>query len=151
VPAAGEAAYTLVVTPVGAATLPAGVSLAAGNVPLGATVTFAPSTVTASSGTTNVTLNVNLPSNSANERPRGPFGWPALPITLGLVLLPFARRLRRARARLFRLAVLLLLGAALATGVTGCGGVLGSHTFSFTVTANSGSLEHSVTAQLTVK
>ncbi len=151
VPAGGKAVYTLVITPVGGATLPAGVSLAAPNIPVGMTPAFTPATVAASSGTTTVTLEVALPSQSANEPPRGPLGGGAMPVALGLILLPFASRLRKARPRLSRLAMLVALSAALAMGFTGCGANLSPQNLSFTVTAASGSLSHSVTAQLTVK
>jgi hypothetical protein len=151
VPAGGKAVYTLVITPVGGATLPAGVTLAVPDTPLGMTPTFSPATVTASSGTTTVTLEVTLPSKSANERLRGPFGGGALPVALGLILLPFASRLRKARLRLSRLAMLVALSAALTLGFTGCGASLSPQNLSFTVTAASGSLSHSVRAQLTVK
>jgi hypothetical protein len=43
------------------------------------------------------------------------------------------------------------LGTWLALGAVGCGGALSSENVSFTVTAASGSLSHSVTAQLVVK
>jgi hypothetical protein len=151
VPAGGKAVYTLVITPVGGATLPAGVSLAVANTPLGMTPTFTPATVAASSGTTTVTLEVALPSQSSNDLPRGPFGGGSMPVALGLILLPFARRLRKAGPRLSRLAMLVALSAALALGLTGCGAKLSPQNLSFTVTAASGSLTHSVTAQLTVK
>ncbi len=151
VSAGSQAVYTLVVTPIGGATLPAGVSLASGNLPLGMTVAFSPATVSANSGTTTVTLDLNLPGNSANERPREPFGSLAFPVALGLVLLPIAGKLRKTRARLVRFGVLLVLAAALAAGFTGCGGKLAPQSLSFTVTASSGSLAHSVTAQLSVK
>jgi hypothetical protein len=127
------------------------VALAVTDIPLGMTPTFSPATVAASSGTTTVTLTVTLPGKSANERPRGPFGGGALPVALGLILLPIAGRLRNGRARLSRLAALSALGAALALGFTGCGGSLTSQEFSFNVVANSGALSHSVTAHLTVK
>jgi len=151
VPAGGQTVYTVVVSPVGGATLPASVSLEAVNLPLGMKVAFTPDTVSANSGTTTISVDLNLPGNAVSERPRGPFGGPAWPIALGLVLLPFMRRLRSARARIALLSLLLVLGAALAAGITGCGGILSQQSFTFTVTANSGSLAHSVTAQLTVK
>jgi hypothetical protein len=147
VPAGGQAVYTLVITPVDGAVLPAGVSLNASNVPLGMTASFSPATVTAASGVTTVTLELNLPGNASNERRRGP-----LPFAFGLLLLPFAGRLRKGRARLTKLVTLVLLSAALAAGFAGCGGAkLSSQNFTFTVNAASGSLSHSVGAQLTVK
>jgi hypothetical protein len=151
VPAGGRAVYMLAITPVSGATLPAGVNLTVPDIPLGMTATFTPITVAASSGATTVTLEVTLPSKSANEPPRGPFGGGALPLALGLVLLPFTSRLRKAQSHSSRLAVLVALSAALALGFTGCGAKLSSENLSFTVTASSGSLSHSVTAHLTVK
>ena len=151
-PAGGQAAYTLTIAPLNGATLPASVSLTVGGAPLGATASFSPATVEASSGATSVTLSVKLPGNAALERPRSPFGGGAIPIALGLLLLPFAGRLRKGRAHLMRLAALAAIGAALALGLTGCGGAkLSPQNLSFTVTAASGSLTHSVTAQLTIK
>ena len=152
IPAGGQAVYTLTITPVGGSTLPESVSLAAAEAPLGATATFSPATVAASSGATTVTLQLRMPSSSALTRPRDPFGSGALPVSLGLILLPFATRLRRGRAHLIRLLAFAAVGAALIVGFTGCGGAkLSSQGFSFNVTASSGSLTHSVTATLTVK
>jgi hypothetical protein len=151
-PAGGQAAYTLTITPVNGATLPASVALTVVGAPLGATASFSPSTVSASSGATNVTLELKLPGNAALERPRSPFGGGALPLALGFVLLPFTRRLRRGRVRLARLAILAVIGAALALGFTACGSAKFSpQNLSFTVKAASGSLSHSVTAQVTVQ
>jgi len=144
-----------VVTPLDGNTLPAAVSLTAAGTPYGTKVQFSQLTVAANCATTNVELELNMPGNAANERPRGPFGPGALPVALGLVLLPFTGRIRKLRSRLSRLmrmAVLLVAGAVLVVGMTDCGGgKLDSNSFSFTVTAASGSLSHSVTAQLTVK
>lgn len=140
------------VTPVGGATLPATVNLAALEVPLGATATFSPAMAAANSGATTVTLQLKLPANAALERPRGWFGGGVLPIVLGFILMPLAGRLRKGRAQLVRLAVLAVVSAALAIGFMGCGSAKFSpQNHSFTVTAASGSLSHSVTAQLTVK
>jgi hypothetical protein len=151
VPAGGQAVFTLVVTPVGGTTLPAAVNLGATDVPLGMAASFTPATVAANSGSSAVTLQVTLPAKGANESPRGPFGTRTLPVALGLILLPFAGRLRKGRAKLARLSMLVIAGALLAVGLTGCGAILSSQSFSFTVTAASGSLSHSVAPQLTVQ
>lgn len=150
--AGGQANYTLVVTPVGGSTLPAVVNLATVEAPMGTTATFTPSSAAAGSGVTPVTLQLKLPAKAALERQRSPFGRGALPVALGLILLPFAGRLRKGRARLTKLAVLVVISAGLAMGFTGCGSPkFSSENFSFTVTAASGSLSHSVTAKLTVQ
>jgi hypothetical protein len=151
VPAGGRAEYRLVITPVGGATLPAGVTLAVPNVPAGMATIFSPATLAAGSGTATVTLEVTLPEASAVERSRGPLGGGALPVALGLILLPFAGGMSRRRAGLTRLVAVAALSAALAVGMMGCGAKLSAENFSLTVTAASGSLSHSVTAQLTVK
>jgi hypothetical protein len=152
VPAGGRAEYRLVITPVGGATLPAGVTLAVPNVPVGMATIFSPASLEAGSGTATVTLEVTLPEASTVERPRVPLGGGALPVALGLILLPFAGKMRRGRAGLTRLVVVAALSGALALGMIGCGGAkLSAENFSFAVTAASGSLSHSVTAQLTVK
>jgi hypothetical protein len=151
VPAGGRAEYRLVITPVGGATLPAGVTLDVPNVPVGMSAIFAPATLAAGSGSATVTLEVTLPEASTIERPHGPLGGSALPVVLGLILLPFAGRMRRGRARLTRFVAIAALSAALALGMMGCGAKLSSENFSLTVTAASGSLSRTVTAQLTVK
>jgi hypothetical protein len=151
VPAGGRASYTLVLTPVNGATMPATVNLSAPNVPLGMAPTFSPDAIAAGSGTSVVTLEVTLPEKAGNARSRGPLGDGALPVALGFILLPFASKLRRRRGGLAGLMVLAALSAALALGIMGCGAKLSSENFSFNVTATSGQLSHSVIAHLTVK
>ena len=147
----GQATYSLVVTPTNGTLLPAGVTLSASNLPLGMTASFSPATISGGAPSTIVTVTITLPGKAANERPRSPFGGGALPVALGLMLLPFVRRMRKARARLVRLVVLLAFGAALAVGFTGCGAKTSSQKFSFSVTAASGALSHSLTPGLTVE
>jgi hypothetical protein len=149
--AGGTASYTLVLTPVNGATMPAAVTLSAPNIPLGMAPTFSPDAIEAGSGTTVVTLEVALPKQTADGRSRRLLGGGVLPVALGLILLPFAGEVRRWRRGLTGLMVLAALSAALALGIMGCGAKLSSENFSFNVTAASGSLSHSVTAHLTVK
>jgi hypothetical protein len=150
-PPGGQATYALAVTPTNGTLLPAAVTLSASNLPLGMTASFSPATVNSGSGSTVVSMTITLPGSSANERPRSPFGGGALPVVLGLIALPFAGRWRKGRARLARLAVLLAIGAALALGFTGCGAKTAPHSFSFSVTAASGALSHSLAPGLTVE
>ena len=150
--AGGQATYKLMIAPVNGTTLPADVTLEANAIPMGMTAVISPATVNAGSGATNVTLTIALPSNAANEIPGGLPGKGAAPATLGLLLLPLAGRLRKGRARLAKLMVVLLATAALAAGLTSCSGTsLSSQSFSFTVSAASGALTHSVTPELTVQ
>lgn len=147
----GQATYSLVVTPVNGALLPATVTLTASNLPLGMTASFSPATIASGSAATTVTMTITLPGKAGNERPRSPFGGGAFPVALGLILLPVAGRMRKTRARFARLMVLLVISAALAVGFTGCGAKTSPQNFSFSVTAASGTLSHSLTPGLTVE
>jgi hypothetical protein len=153
----GVASYPLVITPVGGATLPGAVSLTATGLPLGLTAVFTPAGVAVNSAATDVTLQVGPPGKAAVQPPRGPFAGNALPLALGLILLPvsfglpFARRLRKRAYRWYGLAALALAAAALAVGLTGCGVHLTPQSSTLTVSAASGSLSHSITVSLTVE
>jgi hypothetical protein len=144
--------YNLTVTPLGGATFPEAVTFSVSGLPLGVTGVFTPATVPANSGPASAVLQVTSPNFTGMNTTRKPFGGGALPLALGLMLLPFAGMMRRTAYRLNRLLVLGLIGAALAVGLTGCGGVaLNPQTFTITITAAAGSLSHSVTASLTVQ
>ena len=152
VPFGGMAAYVFVITPVGGATLPGAVSPSVAGLPTGMTAAFSPATVAANSATTDVLLQVRPPGQTALQTARRPIGGSSLPVALGLILLPFAGRLRNSAYRWRRLTVLVLAGAALAVGLTGC--LFTSATpqpFSLTVTAASGPLSHSTTVKLIVQ
>ena len=144
--------YPLMITPVGSATLPGAVILSVTGTPLGVTPVFTPGTVAANSGATSVALQMKSPDQLAGRPARGPFGGGALPVALGLLLLPFAGLLRKTASRWNKMAVLALISAALAVGLTGCGGiVLTPQTSTLTITATSGNLSHSITVSLTVQ
>jgi hypothetical protein len=155
----GTAVFTFVVSPINAATFPTAVTLSASGLPLGATATFSPATLAAGSGTTTVTLTIQIPQTGAALQPTHDLGRRLAPFALALLLLPFAGRLRRAGRRLGRAASLLLLlgaGLAAAAGLSGCGsssGFFGQQqtTYTVTVTGTSGVLSHSTTVTLTVE
>ena len=148
----GSAVFTFTVSPIGATTFPAAITLTASGLPAGATYTFSPKGLTAGEGATTVTLTVDVPQTLAGINPAklhpnvqlarssagsktGPRG--SLPVgvvsrlapfALAFILLPFAGRLRRAGKRLGRvLSVLVLLCAGLAAiaGISGCGSTSG--------------------------
>jgi hypothetical protein len=150
-PPGTQAAFSLVMTPVGGPTMPAAISLTVSGLPLGATAVFSPTSEAAGSGTSNVTLQVSLPSQAAVQPMRRPFGGSPLPVALALILLPFAARLRKAASRFNKLLVLALIGTALAVGMTGCGATFKAQSYSLTITATSGSLSHSTVVKLTVQ
>lgn len=147
---ASQASFTLALTPVGGSTLPGPVSMSVSGLPVGVTASFNPASVTANSPATNVILQVQLSGSAALHRPASPFGKGALPLTLGLILLPFSLR-RRGRSSLRTLLLLCATAVALGATFTGCGGNLSNQSFSFPVTAKSGGLSHTVTVQLTVE
>jgi hypothetical protein len=151
--ASGLASFPLVVTPVGGPTLPGTMTLKVTGLSVGSIATFSPATVTVGSGTTAVTLQVQLPGSAALERPARPFAGGTLPIAFCLILLPFSGRLRKAARRWKSLVVLALVGAALAVGLSGCGSnsSLKAQSYTLTVTATSGSLSHETTLTLTVQ
>jgi hypothetical protein len=150
-PLGGQADYSLVITPVGGTTLPSAVNLTLTGLPPGMTAAFSTDVVAAGSSTANVTLQVFMPGYSALQPSPGPFGGRSLPVALGLILLPFAGRLRKTAHRFRMLAVLALAGAALATGLTGCQTTFTPKTFPLTVTATSGNLSHKTTVNIIVQ
>jgi hypothetical protein len=151
--AKGLASFPLVITPVGGSTFPGAMTLDVTGLSLDSTASFAPATVSAGSGTTTVTLQVQLPGKAALDSPARPFKGGALPLALSLILLPFACRPRKTARRWQTLVVLAVVGAALAAGLGGCGGngKLNANSYTLTVTAASGSLSHATTLKLTVQ
>jgi hypothetical protein len=155
----GQAVYTLAIDPPTGTTFAGAITFSVSGLPAGATGVFAPATIAAGAGATNVTLTVTVSSASSLARPAGrPFDGGALPVALGLIVLPFAGRLRRTVRPWKEMTcwlVLVLAGAALAVGLTGC---VGSSTpppppqnYTLTITAASGSLSHSTTVILAVE
>jgi sugar lactone lactonase YvrE len=155
----GTATYLLSISPTGASTFAAAVVLTASGLPTGATYTLTPSTLAAGSGTANVTLTITVPQLTAAARPNSSPGGGVASVTLALLLLPFSRRMRKTARKLGRtvpMALLLLAGAAVMVGLTGCGvstGFFGQQqqTYNVVVTGTSGALTHSTTVTLTVQ
>jgi hypothetical protein len=151
------ATFTFTVAPPTGDTFPAAITLSVTGLPANATYSFSPATLAAGAGSTSVTLTVNVPSTTSMMHPGNDLSRRLAPLALGLLLLPFAGRLRRASKRFNRLlSLLVLLGLTLvaATGLSGCGGaVAASHppqSYTVTVTGTSGALSHSTTMTLNV-
>ncbi len=156
--AGGTAGISLIVSPAnGAGVIPYAIALSSSGLPAGVTAVFSPASVPAGSGATTVTLTIQLPqtltaggSNIVGRLMR---------LSLALLLIPFAGRLRRNGKRLVRLVSVLLLsiaGWAAMAGLSGCaslGGFPGQspRTYTVTVTGTSGALSHSTTVTLTVE
>lgn len=157
VQAGGAATYTLTIGPATGTTFPGAISFTATNLPTGATATFSPQSITAGSGSTNVTLTIQTAAKTtAMNRDLRLTGTAAL----ALIFLPLAGRLRKAGKRLSQVGVLMLLvilGFAASVGLTGCGGSSSSTTtatatsYTVQVTATSGSLQRTTNLTLNVQ
>ena len=121
----GTGTLTFTMSPSGAATFPAAVTLSLTGLPAGATYTFSPATLAAGSSTTTVTLTIQLAKTAAGASPVridgnrlgittagiGRYNTPSrnssagsklAPFALALLLLPFAGGVRRAGRKLGR-------------------------------------------------
>ena len=153
--ATGSATYSVNISPVGAFIFNDKVTYTLSGIPAGWTATYSQASIAAGSPDTTVIIHLKQ-AGSASLLPSMLNGNSIYTVALGLLLLPFTGRLRRISKRWSQLACLLLLvaaGAAIATGVTGCGGATSppSTTYTMTLTATSGSLSHSATLNLTVQ
>jgi sugar lactone lactonase YvrE len=162
VSAGATATYLFTVTPTGGTTLPAPVAMSVSGLPSGAVTTFTPSTVASGSAATNVTLTIQAPKTAALLQHEWPMGNGLAPISLGLLLLPFAWRFRRSARRmrsLTSLALLAIAGTGMLVGLAGCGSggtttttttAPAPTTYTVTVTATTGTLAHATTVTLIV-
>jgi sugar lactone lactonase YvrE len=165
----GSATYSLGILPSAGTGLPAPVSFTVSGMPEGATAVVTPSSWTQLNGTSwsfpantplsAIAMTVQLPQAKASLNPKDLPGR-KLPFALwGVLLLPFAVKMRRTGKRLSRqLSLLLLLIAVISaiSGLSGCGSASGffgqqQKTYTVTVTATAGSLSHSTTVTLTVE
>jgi hypothetical protein len=163
--AAGTYTYNLTLT--SGATLPVAATVTLSGLPSGATATLTGAGWTQLSNDSwqlpanipvgTVTLSITAPSTTASNRKDSGFGRGMAPIALGLLLLPFAGRLRRTGKRLGNRGVLqLFLAAGLLTslGISGCGGSFfaqSQQSYNVTITVAAGSLTHTSNVTLTVE
>jgi hypothetical protein len=133
------------------------VTFSATGLPTGATIFFSPNTVAANGGTTPISVSVQTASqNQAIYQRREE----AAPFVLALLVFPLAffRRIRRCGTRTLPLLFVLLGGLAATAGLMGCGGYNGNgffgqspRNYTITITATSGSIQHSVSVTLNVQ
>jgi sugar lactone lactonase YvrE len=163
------ATYTLSIVPTAGTVFPTATTLTVTGLPAGASATIpTPSwtqvgdsswTFPAKTPFTNVTLTIQLPSVTAGLEKHDQPGRKFPPVFLGILLLPFAYKMRRIGKRLGRTISLLMLAivALSATAaLSGCGSANGffgqqPKTYTVTVTATSGNLSHSTNLTLTVQ
>jgi hypothetical protein len=156
--AGGTAGITLTISPANGAVFPDAIALSASGLPAGAAAIFSPDSVPAGSGTTTVTLTIQLPQVSSAAHSAVGIGRLA-PLSMALLLFPFAGKLRRKCKRHLRLASVLLYSIACwaaVAGLSACNSLSGvpgqpSQTYTVTVTGTSGALSHSTTVTLIVE
>jgi hypothetical protein len=155
----GTATYAFMVTPGSSGTFGANVTFAVTGGPAGMTATFNPASIAAGTRPTTVTLTVTAGAQAAVRRQVDSPTRMLSPLALGMLLLPFAGRLRRSRKQIAGwvcLVLLLLGGVGAVTGLSGCGSSTPAVTapaaqnYTMTVTATSGSVSKSTTLTLTV-
>jgi hypothetical protein len=150
----GQAAsYKVQVAPTNT-TYPGTVTFSATGLPPGATISFSPVTVAANAGPTPVNVSVQtVPQKAALSREN------TGSLIFAVLLLPFAtsRQFRKSGRRSLYLVIVLLGGLAATTGLTGCGyngnGFFGQapKTYTLTLTATSGTIQHSANVTLEVQ
>lgn len=151
----GTATFAFAISPLGTSTFPAAVNLSVSGLPTGATYTITPASIAANAGSTNVTLKVSVPTQTAALHSTEKIA----PVMLAFLLLPLSGRMRRRAGGFGRMVMMFLLlvgGGVMAAGLTGCGSSTGyfaqqQQSYNVVVTATSGSLQHSTTVTLTVQ
>jgi sugar lactone lactonase YvrE len=153
----GTATFTFALSPTGAS-YPDTVTFSMKGLPAGANATTSATSVSSTAGPQTITLTIKAPtSSSADNVPQGP-GRRNAPLVFA-VLLPLLgisglRRRRWGFRGAIRLMVLLTAGILVTWSVSGCGGnvsgVLG-RSYSISVTAASGSVQHTAFVDVTVK
>jgi hypothetical protein len=161
----GSASYTVALAPSAGTTFPSPIILFVTGLPLGATATLgtpgwtkqSPTmwTLPANQPVSNILLAFQVPAQTAaSGLGHGPTSNLAL-VAAGLLLLPFARKWRKASKQTNGWLCLLLIAAGImaATGATGCGSSASQppQTYNITVTVTAGALSHSTHLTLTVQ
>jgi sugar lactone lactonase YvrE len=154
----GTANYALTLMPTGMSIFPSPVTLSVSGLPTGATFMLNPNSIAAGAGPTNVSLTVSVPSHTVALQHGEPF-CRGLVAVLGMLMVPFSRRMRRSASRLglmARVLLMLTIGLAGVAGLTGCGTSNGffahqQQTYDINVVASSGTLTHSATVTLIVE
>jgi hypothetical protein len=150
----GNAAnYAIQVAPTNI-TYPGTVTFSATGLPAGATISFSPNTVAANGGTQPIQVKVQTAQQKA-ALTNSSIG----SAVLALLMFPLvtSRRIRKSSRRYFYLLIIVLGGIGATAGLTGCGyngnGFFGQapRAYTITITATSGTIQHSVNVTLNVQ
>jgi hypothetical protein len=167
------AKYTLAIVPTTGNDFPTPTTLTISGMPTGATATITPSSWTqltntswsfpANTAFTNLGLTIQVPATTVSQNHQRQPGGKFPPVLWGILLLPFAGRMRRASKRLgcnIFMLLMLVAGMVAMAGLSGCASGKGTgtgfydqqpQTYTIVVTATSSALTHSTTLTLTVQ
>ncbi len=156
------ATFTYKIAPTGGA-YPGAVSFTVSGLPSGTGYSLPQSTLAANAGTRTVTMTITTAGLLASSERQKQSPWPlrgrtalAVGVLLPLGILRGARRLREGVGRGMLLMLLVAAGSAAAIGVSGCGVQTrlleqGPQSYTLTITATSGTVQHSSTVNLNLK
>ncbi len=160
----GSASYTIALAPSAGTTFPSPITLTVTGLPAGATATLGTPgwteqsltswTLAANQPVANISLTLTAPTQIAAAKPNDGAGRKLPLVAVAILLLPFARKWRKAGKRVNGWLCLMLMVAGLTavTGATGCGSTsTPAQTYDVTVTIASGALSHSTPLTLTVE
>jgi hypothetical protein len=132
------------------------VNFTATGLPVGATISFSPTNLSASTSTAQtITMTIKLPAVKAQNQQHRP-GRSIPPVALGILLLPFAAMRRVRKSALLQSSLFLLLGIAGIGTLAGCGAgngfnVTAPQNYTVTVTATAGPITHNFQINLNVQ
>ena len=144
------ASYTLRIAPVGGPALAGDVALSIAGLPSQASAKISTVVVKANSGITEIQVQVTTSHIAENRSPALPFQT-AIPLSFALVLLPFARRIRRLGRPWQTFLLAIAVSCGLIWGITGCGVTYTPKTYNLTITGKAGALSHAIDVKLIVK
>ncbi len=160
----GAATYTVALAPSTGTTFPSPITLTVTGLPVGATATLGTPgwteqsltswTLPANQPVKNISLTLTAPTQMAAGKPNDGPGRKLPLVAMAMLLLPFARKWRKASKRMNGWLCLMLMVAGLtaAAGATGCGSSSSApQTYNVTVTVTAGALSHSTPLTLNVK
>jgi len=149
-----NAQFTVPIAPTSGQTFIAPITLTLSGLPSGSTATISPASIAAASAATTVTISVTTSNQMAALRPAGRAH--GLPTTFAVLaccipLLSLRRLRSRLRSRRVQACIMAAVTLLLAAFMAACGSGSTQKSYTLTLNAASGSLQHSVTLQLTVK